>query len=104
MHTGQWSPANTKVLTALSSQTNVKFLPSLDCTAFHYASQGLEKQSERSWYPELMKAPEIVSKFCENFLISKEDQSKAYLMGQIRPEVNSLVGETASSHTWVWCV
>ena len=38
----------------------------------------------------LGKALGIASKFCETFLIAKEDQCKAYFMGPVRPDINSL--------------
>lgn len=48
------------------------------------------------------KAPGIASKFCETFLIAKEDQSKAYFMGPVRPDINSLGEEATACHTWAW--
>ena len=45
------------------------------------------------------RAPGIVAKFCETFLISKEDQSKASFMGPVRPDLNSLGEEATLCHT-----
>lgn len=97
--------ASTKLLTALSSLSNVKILPSsLDCSAFHYSLCRVFGNSlwvvQRPWTKLNLWHLELsVPVLSETFLIfAKRVSPRARFTGWIWPEVNSLVKESPS-HT-----